>query len=113
MYAQFRDRAGNTANALALTEMVEDMPDQHTITAIAGENGTIIPSGEVSVYSGEDMRFTLTPDNGYEVDRVLANGQPVTSDGNICTLRDVSANGSVSVTFRPESVVSYRIDSDM
>ena len=109
VFVQFRDRAGNTANALALTEMVAAMPDEYLITATAGKNGIIIPSGEVAVYSGKDVKFTFSPDDGYEVDEVFANGQSVTPEGNTHTFRNVSADGSVSVTFRQKSLVTHVI----
>ena len=36
----------------------------YTIKATAGVNGAISPSGSVSVRSGKDQTFTITPDTG-------------------------------------------------
>jgi len=45
-----------------------------TITASAGANGTIDPSGVVTVNPGTDQTFTITPDVNYFVSDVLVDG---------------------------------------
>ena len=47
---------------------------QHTITATAGANGTITPSGLVLVNHGLDQSFEFTADPGYHVDYVVIDG---------------------------------------
>jgi len=47
------------------------------ITATAGPNGTIAPSGAVSVANGSTPSFTMTPATGYHVLDVLVNGVSV------------------------------------
>src|SRR5690606_5000137 len=54
-------------------------PKVLTITASAGPNGSISPSGSVEVPFGQSQLFTFTPDAGYVVDRVLVNGNNVGS----------------------------------
>ena len=49
----------------------------YTITATAGLGGRISPAGRVSVQSGKDKTFTITPDDGYAVDQVLVDGKSV------------------------------------
>ena len=39
---------------------------QYTIAASAGSNGTISPSGAISVNSGGSQTFTITPATGYD-----------------------------------------------
>ena len=46
----------------------------YTITASAGSNGTITPSGDVLVNTGSNQIFTFIPATGYHVDSVLVNG---------------------------------------
>ncbi len=46
----------------------------YTITASAGANGSISPSGAVSVVSGANQTFTITPAGGYYVQDVLVDG---------------------------------------
>ncbi len=50
---------------------------KYTIQASAGENGTITPSGKVPVSEGEDITFTMTPKDGYQIDTVTVDGKQV------------------------------------
>ncbi len=45
-----------------------------TITASAGEHGSMSPVGEVPVTGGEEITFTFTPDEGYFVASVFIDG---------------------------------------
>src|SRR5439155_21269980 len=45
--------------------------DTYTLTASAGANGAISPSGAVAVNSGASQAFTITPDAGYHVADLL------------------------------------------
>ncbi len=47
------------------------------IEATAGKNGSISPAGHVSVRKDMDMPFTITPDEGYTVVKVLVDGKDV------------------------------------
>ena len=49
----------------------------NTITATAGPNGSISPSGAVVVPAGEAQTFTITPDTGYDIQDVLVDGVSV------------------------------------
>ncbi len=53
----------------------DDSPN--TITATAGPNGSISPSGAVVVPAGEAQTFTITPDTGYDIQDVLVDGVSV------------------------------------
>lgn len=46
----------------------------YAITATAGANGAISPSGNVSISRGTDTTFTITPHAGYQVDSVFVDG---------------------------------------
>ncbi|MDM8523572.1 tandem-95 repeat protein [Desulfococcaceae bacterium HSG8] len=113
VYIQFRDRAGNMANALALTEKVlsaPDRPERYQISAVAGENGTIAPSGEVMVNAGDEMAFTIMPEPGYETDQVLVDGQPVMlTGGNTFTFRNLTGNASISAAFKAIPRITHTI----
>lgn len=69
-----------------------------TITASAGANGTINPTGQVSVAQGGNQAFTITPSAGYNVQSVLVDG---VSAGAITyyNFQNVQANHSISATF--------------
>ena len=47
------------------------------IEATAGKNGSVSPAGHVSVRKDMDMPFTITPDEGYTVVKVLVDGKDV------------------------------------
>lgn len=49
----------------------------YTITAAAGDGGSIAPSGAVSVKYGESQTFSITPNSGYEIQDVLIDGEVV------------------------------------
>jgi endoglucanase len=70
-----------------------------TITATAGANGTISPTGAVSVVNGTNKTFTITPNIGYQIDAVLING---TSVGAVTTytFANVTANQSIAASFK-------------
>jgi PKD repeat protein len=71
---------------------------QFTITATAGANGAINPSGSVSVTAGESQLFTFLPDPGYEVAEILVNGSPVALSASY-EFTGVQADQSISVSF--------------
>src|SRR5262249_16852403 len=48
-----------------------------TITASAGANGSISPSGSVVVTQGANQTFTITPNSCYHVSDVLVDGSSV------------------------------------
>lgn len=47
----------------------------YTITVSAGAGGKISPSGKVSVREGYNQTFSITPEEGYKVKEVRADGQ--------------------------------------
>ena len=46
----------------------------YTISATAGSNGSISPSGSVPVNYGSNQTFTITANNCYQIDSVIVNG---------------------------------------
>ena len=50
--------------------------DTYVITASAGPNGTITPSGAINVNCGDDQSFTITPDACYSIADLLVDGVP-------------------------------------
>ena len=73
----------------------------YTVSASAGEGGSVSPSGKTSVDKGDDLTFAITPDEGYVVDDVLVDGVSVGSVTSY-TLRDVSKAHTISVSFVPD-----------
>ncbi len=71
----------------------------YTITATAGPNGSISPSGDVVVEYGTDQLFTITPDPNYMVDNVLVDGSPVGSVTEY-TFTNVMDNHTIHAEFK-------------
>ena len=71
----------------------------YTITASAGDGGTISPSGSVSVNAGSGQTFQFIPDAGYEVLDVTVDGSSVGSNTSY-TFNSVSSNHTIAVSFR-------------
>jgi len=70
----------------------------YTITATAGANGSISPSGAVIVNCGSDQTFTITPNSCYHITDVLVDGSSVGPVTNY-TFTNVTANHTISATF--------------
>lgn len=71
----------------------------HTITATAGANGSISPSGAVSVANGGSQTFEMIPNSGYAVFEVYVDGNLVGSMTSF-TFNNVEADHSIFVTFQ-------------
>lgn len=74
----------------------------YTITAEAGNGGSISPSGSVSVTAGENQTFTITADDGYEIVNVTVDNKSVGAVSSY-TFENVSANHTIKAIFKEES----------
>lgn len=81
------------------TIAVEFAAYQHTITATAGDHGTISPSGATLVDEGTDATFTLIPDRGYRVAGVELDGESVAFENDSYTIENVLEDHSINVRF--------------
>ncbi len=80
----------------------------HTITATAGANGTISPSGTIPVEEGEEQTFTFTANSGYRIDQVLIDGTnnfAAVTAGSY-TFSNVTADHTINVSFRAITGIS-------
>ena len=79
-------------------------PVTYTVTVTAGAGGSVSPSGPVSVNEGEDITFTITPDNGYIVANIHSDSAGVSLGATPnYTYYDVRSDNSLTVIFLPES----------
>lgn len=84
---------------------------KHTIKAVAGENGSISPDGEVEVTKGESKTFTITAEEGYEIDTLKVDNAEVSVTSSY-TFTNVTADHTISVTFKQKETtdpVDYTI----
>ena len=103
------ERAGFSPFAIAWKTDASDEPDtpvtprpsKHytTITASAGEGGSISPSGTVSVTAGADKTFTFTPDEGNRVADVIVDGESLARSAPT-PLRTWRADHTIKVVFK-------------
>ncbi|NCD34941.1 MAG: DUF5050 domain-containing protein [Spartobacteria bacterium] len=85
---------GTTTKANAFTYEASEF----TITATAGANGSISPSGDVVVQGGSDQLFTFTPDSWYRIQDVLVNDASL---GGLSSYNwtNIMADGTITVSF--------------
>ena len=87
------------AEAIFILQLVAGIrPASCTITAAAGDHGTVSPSGEVTVPVGSDRVFSIAADPGYHILDVLVDGVsvgPVTG----FTMTGITSGRSISATF--------------
>ena len=101
VYARIDD--GTTAvNAYAAGPLsIVRTPPSPVITASAGPNGGISPSGAVSVPSNGSQTFTFTPAAGYRVLAVIIDG--ITNGPSaLYRFTNVMGDHTISVTFTPD-----------
>ena len=90
--------AGN-ANATHGPHLLQVKVDEvRIITATAGDNGRITPTGDVAVPKGESKTFTITPDSGYHIKDVLVDGKSVGAVSTY-TFENVMDNHTIHATF--------------
>ncbi len=81
---------------------------KYTITATAGDGGSISPSGIVIVNHGEDKTFTITPNEGYIIGDLIVDGQSVGPD-NSYTFNDVSEEHTIHAIFCLVTPTTYMV----
>ena len=77
---------------------------KHTITATAGANGSISPSGKVEVVEGADQAFSITANKGYEIESLKVDGAAV-STATSYTFTNVRAAHTIEATFKQKITV--------
>jgi len=97
----------NVTAAHVINVTFAELP-KYTVKAAAGANGTITPSGDVTVYEGASRTFAINPSLGYEVEAVKVDGQSVGAVTTY-TFLSVTANHEISVTFKETIVSQYTI----
>jgi len=77
----------------------------YIITASAGANGAISPTGSVSVIQSTTKTFTITPNSGYHIADVLVDGSSVGAVSSY-TFTNVQAAHTISVTFSNTYIIT-------
>jgi len=87
-------------NRLEVAVFGEQM-NSYIISASAGNNGTVTPLGDTTLYHGDSLTVNFTSNTGYHVDSVFVdnvyNATAVSAGSH--TFRNIAANHTVRVTF--------------
>jgi hypothetical protein len=78
--------------------------DTYTLTASAGANGGIAPSGATHVDRGAAQTYTITPDVGYHVSDVSVDGVSIGAESSY-TFSDITANHTIGVAFEADTFI--------
>ena len=120
--AQAADQSDITVNQQPSGAYAFQMPDQdvtvtvtlkaatYSVTAQAGEHGTVSPATQ-DVEHGQNAVLTLQPESGYELDTVTVAPQAEYEvQGNTVTVKNITAQTAVSVTFKqtPQPALTIR-----
>jgi len=89
---------------------VATTPQQFTISASAGSNGSISPSGGITVAGGNDQSFTITASAGYQIADVLVDGNSVGAV-SAYTFSNVSSDHSIQASFAPIATAAFTISA--
>ena len=99
-----QDPAGGAkvTKGMAVTVQLSAGPEtrRFTITVEAGPGGSVSP-GTTTVVEGEDVSFTITPNEGYVIDRLVVDGTEVHTLDRYSFLT-VDSNHTLSVSFREQ-----------
>lgn len=111
---RYQTKNGNTGGCTVLIDDVKltasggssenpTQPTTYTITASAGQGGSIAPNGTVSVAKGESKQFTITPSEGYEIADVKVDG---VSQGakTAYEFTNVTENHTIAASFKAKTV---------
>ena len=79
---------------------------QYTVTATAGDHGSISHAGKTVVKSGDNVTYVITPDEGYEIASVLVNGADIGAVREY-TFWNVKSDCTISVSFREIPAAHY------
>ena len=87
----------------------------YTITASAGNGGSITPNGANTVTCGGSISYSIAPADGYMISEVLVDGQSIGSQSSY-TFSDVYGNHTISATFEPvpagQIVITVNADAE-
>lgn len=111
---RYQTKSGNTGGCTVYVDNVKLTtsgggttpvePTTYTITASAGQGGSITPSGAVSVEKGGSQTFTIKPSDNYEIEDVKVDGV-FKGAVETYTISNVSENHTIAATFTEKAVI--------
>ena len=79
-------------------------PTKYIITAKAGNNGKIIPEGEISLVEGQGQSFTIISDEGYEIINILVDGVSIGINEKY-TFYNINENHTIEAIFQKKQLI--------
>ena len=110
---RYQTKNGNTGGCTVFIDNVKltassgttpTEPTAYTITASAGQGGSITPSGAVSVAKGGSQTFTIKPSDNYEIEDVKVDNQSVGKKTEY-TFENVTKAHTIAATFTEKAVI--------
>ena len=95
--------AENTPTPSPTPPEESEAPEIHTVNAIAGNGGSISPSGIVEVEDGGSVTFTITADPGYVLSELKVDGYTAELTDSF-TFPNVTGEHTIYAIFREEVV---------
>jgi len=71
---------------------------QYTITASAGDGGSISPVGDVVVNYGQSQAFNITPNTGYAINDVVVDGTPVGALSSYSVTNEINSSAGYAIS---------------
>lgn len=99
---------GQSAYSDPVTYTVPEALQTFSITASAGNGGSISPSGTSSVTEGQSKTYTISPSTGYHIDTVLVDTNDI-GDSSTYTFKALSSNHTIYATFAPNVTTLRKI----
>ena len=78
--------------------------DYHTVTAEAGEGGTVTPEGAVTVWPGSSLSYTINAAEGYVISDVLVDGASVGAVERY-VFENITADHTITAVFEAIPVI--------
>ena len=79
---------------------------KYTITATAGEGGTITPEGKTQVKYNGSLTYTIKADDGYEIASVMVDGKEIGAVEEY-TFTNVRSDKTIDVTFKKNAAIPF------
>ncbi|MDU7067896.1 MAG: cell wall anchor protein, partial [Clostridium perfringens] len=105
---------GDQANSIKVT--FSKVEAKETVINVTTEgkgsveiNGQTLTGGDVSVKTGEEVRVTVNPAEGYKVDKVEVNGIVLTKDNAASAVESLAKNGYFDYTFWGDQANSVKV----
>ncbi|AIY85170.1 F5/8 type C domain protein [Clostridium baratii str. Sullivan] len=93
------------AKTFNINEVYVTNSEKLNIQVTNGEGGTVSQTGNVTTFKEADKTFFITPNDGYEIDKVLVDGVETNIKDNKYTFEYLQNNHKLDVTFKKISEV--------